>query len=145
MPDDDPMDVPRVIETMTRALRLQWRSTLQYSTMSATLTGPDGAALAELFREYAGAELADAARLTEKLVALGGTPPTDVPNLTMGSTSATSLAALADGDDETIAALHAVIEHSGQEPRSEALEHLLEHLILRKQQQVDLIRRALSD
>ena len=45
-------------------------------------------------------------------------------------------------EDEAIAALHAVIPHSGQEPRSEALEHLMEHLIMRKQNQVDWLRRA---
>ena len=35
-----------------------------------------------------------------------------------------------------------MIEHSGQEPRSEALEHLLEHLIMRKQQQADFLWHA---
>jgi len=35
-----------------------------------------------------------------------------------------------------------VIPHSGQEPRPEALEHLMEHLIMRKQNQVDWLRRA---
>ncbi|HVE64891.1 MAG TPA: ferritin-like domain-containing protein [Mycobacteriales bacterium] len=145
MADDDPMDVPGVIETMTKALRLQWRSTLQYSTVAATLTGVEGTALAERLQQYAVAELADSGRLVEKLVAVGGSPPTDVPKMSLGTPAKASLAALADADEETIAALHAVIEHSGQEPRSEALEHLIEHLILRKQAQVDLLRRALSD
>ena len=43
-----------------------------------------------------------------------------------------------------VAALHAVIPHSGQEPRSEALEHLLEHVIMRKQQQLDFLALALE-
>lgn len=38
---------------------------------------------------------------------------------------------------DTVSAVHAVIPHSGQEPRSEALQHLLEHTIMRKQQQSD--------
>lgn len=145
MAKDDPMDVPRVVETMTKALQLQWRSVVLYSAVAAGLTGPGGTGLAERLGQYASAELADAARLAEKLVALGGSLPTDVPRIPLGATPAKSLAALADADDEAIAGLHAVIEHSGQEPRSEALEHLLEHLILRKQQQVDLLRRALAD
>ena len=41
-----------------------------------------------------------------------------------------------------IAALHEVIPDSGQEPRSKLLEHLMEHLIMRKQNQVDWLRRA---
>ena len=51
---------------------------------------------------------------------------------------ASAVDALIDAEDETIAALHEVIPHSGQEPRSEALEHL----IMRKQNQVDRLRRA---
>jgi hypothetical protein len=51
---------------------------------------------------------------------------------------ASAVDALIDAEDETMAALHEVIPHSGQEPRSEALEHL----IMRKQNQVDWLRRA---
>ncbi len=49
---------------------------------------------------------------------------------------------LIDTECEALAALHAVIPHTGQEPRSEALEHLLEHVIMRKQEQVDTLLRA---
>ena len=144
MADDDPMDVPRVIETMTAALRLQWRSALHYAMASGALTGLDGQALGERFAQYAALELADAQRLVEKLVAVGGTPPRDVPQLPEAGDATTTLTALADAEEKAIAALHAIIEFSGQEPRSEALEHLIEHLILRKQQQVDLLRRVLA-
>jgi hypothetical protein len=42
--------------------------------------------------------------------------------------------------------LQAAIEPTGREGRSEALEHTLEHLIMRKQNQVDfLLPRAQSD
>ena len=51
---------------------------------------------------------------------------------------------LLEHEREVVAALHAVIEHSGQEPRSEALEHLLEHVIMRKQQQVDFLGLAID-
>ncbi|MDP9070518.1 MAG: hypothetical protein M3N68_04400 [Actinomycetota bacterium] len=49
---------------------------------------------------------------------------------------------LIDTECEALAALHAVIPHTGQEPRSEALEHLLEHVIMHKQEQVDTLLRA---
>lgn len=145
MPDDDPMDVPNVIKTMTAALRLQWRSALHYSLVSGTMAGLDGQGLGERFAEYAALELADAQRLVEKLVAVGGSPPCDVPALPESGGGAAAIRALADAEEETVAALHKVIEFSGQEPRSEALEHLIEHVIMRKQQQVDLLRRVLSD
>ena len=50
---------------------------------------------------------------------------------------------IARQEQEAIAALHAVTRPTGQEPRSEALEHLMEHLIMRKQAQVDLLLRVL--
>ena len=45
-------------------------------------------------------------------------------------------------EDEVTEALHAVIPHSGQEAASEALEHLMEHIIMRTQNQIDWLRRA---
>lgn len=45
-------------------------------------------------------------------------------------------------EEETIEALQAAIEPTGREGRSEALEHALEHLIMRKQNQVDFLVRA---
>ena len=38
--------------------------------------------------------------------------------------------------------LRAAIEPTGREGRSEALEHMLEHVIQRKQDQVDFLMRA---
>ena len=35
-----------------------------------------------------------------------------------------------------------MIPASGQEARSEALEHLLEHIIMRKQEQIDFLHRV---
>jgi hypothetical protein len=45
-------------------------------------------------------------------------------------------------ETEAVDALQAAIEPTGREGRSEALEHLLEHLIMRKQAQIDFLRRA---
>jgi hypothetical protein len=49
---------------------------------------------------------------------------------------------LVETEDEVTEALHAVIPRSGQEAASEALEHLMEHIIMRKQNQIDWLRRA---
>ena len=91
---------------------------------------------------FAQAELDDTRRIVEKIAALGGNPTTKVAKVTWATDPAKTIDALIESEDEAIAALHAVIPHSGQEPRSEALEHLMEHLIMRKQNQVDWLRRA---
>ena len=81
-------------------------------------------------------------RLVEKIAALGGDPTPKVAAVSWNVDPTKALDALIEAEDEAVAALHAVIPHSGQEPRSEALEHLMEHLIMRKQNQVDWLRRA---
>lgn len=49
---------------------------------------------------------------------------------------------LIECETDAVEALQAAIEPTGREGKSEALEHLLEHLILRKQTQIDFLRRA---
>jgi len=76
--------------------------------------------------------------------ALGGVSKVEVGVLEPAGEAADVLARLIEHEHEVVAALHAVIPHSGQEPRSEALEHLLEHVIIRKQQQTDYLSLALA-
>ena len=143
---DDKLDEAKVLRTMTEAVELQLRSAVELAYVAGTLTGMQWVVLGETLSRFATVELDGARRLIEKMVALGGRPPTTMrapspPPRTPGTT----VRVLVEHEEEALAALHAVIPHSGQEPRSEALEHLLEHLLLRKQSQVDTMRRALAD
>ena len=138
----DPMDIEKVIEYLNEALTLQHRSVLQFNLASGSMFGLEVQAVTADLWEFAQAELDDTRRLVEKIAALGGDPTTTVAKVSWNSDPAKIIDALIDDEDEAIAALHAVIPHSGQEPRSEALEHLMEHLIMRKQNQVDWLRRA---
>jgi len=138
----DPMDVEKVIECLNEALALQHRSVLQFNLASGSMFGLEVQAVTADLWEFAKAELDDTRRLVEKVAALGGDPTTKVAKVSWNSDPAKVIDALIDDEDEAVAALHAVIPHSGQEPRSEALEHLMEHLIMRKQNQVDWLRRA---
>ena len=139
----DPMDVDRVLECLNRALVLQQRSVLQFTLGAGTRVGLEYQAVGAELWLFARAELDDTKLLVEKITALGGDPTVEVGALSWDSDPGAAVDALIEAEDETIAALHAVIPHSGQEPRSEALEHLMEHLIMRKQNQVDFLRRAL--
>ncbi len=140
---DEEMDVDQVLALLNAALRLQHRSALQLSLAAGGMTGLAGQALAPRLAAAAADELADAGRLVEKIVALGGDPTYEVAPLAWHGDAVAMAGAVARQEEEAIAALHAVIPATGQEPRSEALEHLLEHLIMRKQQQVDLLARVL--
>ena len=138
----DPMDVERVLEALDRALVLQQRSVLQFTRGAGSMFGLEYQAVGGQLWLFARAELDDTKLLVEKITALGGDPTVEVGALSWSSEPAAAVDALIEAEDETIAALHDVIPYSGQEPRSEALEHLMEHLIMRKQNQVDWLRRA---
>jgi hypothetical protein len=138
------MDVPEVCARLAKAISLQIGSLTSITLLAGTVTGPAAASLKRTLREYAAAEVEDTVRLVEKLVALGGAPG---PYESVSPTSPHPVSALADfleREEALLAALHAVIEPSGQEPRSEALEHRVEHVLLRKQDQVDFLRLALE-
>lgn len=139
------MDVEDAIRLLSEALRAQYRSALLYAMAAGSVRGLDQIALADLCREWAAAELDDARRLVEKIVALGGQPTTEVAPLSWSDDAAEAGRILVSCEEETLEKLHAVIPATGQEPRSEALEHLMEHVILRKQEQLDRLLMALGD
>ncbi|HEX8102000.1 MAG TPA: ferritin-like domain-containing protein [Solirubrobacteraceae bacterium] len=140
--DSDAMDVKEVLHRLNEALALQNRSVLQYTHASASTFGLEFQGLTAEFWTFGRRELEDTKLLVEKIAALGGDPTTEVRDLTWSADPAEAIKTLIEAEDRTIACLHAVIPASGQEPRSEALEHLIEHIIMRKQNQVDWMRRA---
>ena len=142
MPDRDPMDEQAVIGALNEALALQHRSAIAYTVAAGSLTGFPFQPLALELGRFAREEVDDARHLVEKIVTLGGEPTTDVAGLGFHTDPADAIGALIDHETKTIEALQAVIPPSGQEGRSEALEHRMEHMIMRKQEQVDALIRA---
>jgi bacterioferritin (cytochrome b1) len=140
--DKEPMDTDAVIDGLRRALALQQRSALQFSVASAGLFGLEAQSLGETLWEWAQRELADVRVLVEKIVALGGEPTNEVAELSWTGDPQAAVERLVETESETIEALQDVIPSSGDDGRSEALEHTLEHLIMRKQSQVDHLLRA---
>jgi bacterioferritin (cytochrome b1) len=142
MADDDKMKVEKVRTLLNKAIPLQFRSAAMFTWAAGAATGIEGQALGTEFEQFGRLELEDARRLIEKLVALGGEPTTDVAGFEPFQASKTGIRKLMDAEEETLEALHAVIPETGQEPRSEALEHLMEHMLMRKQEQVDFLERV---
>lgn len=137
-----PMDVPAVLDELNRSVGLLYRSALQYTVMSASLFGLEYLALGGELRTYGEAELADARLVVEKIASLGGEPATEVAPFGWSGDPETAVALVIETEQEAIDALREVIPHSGTEGRSEALEHLIEHVILRKQNQLDFLFRT---
>ena len=142
MAADERMDVEEQIECLNRALRLQHRSVLLYSLTAGSVIGLEYQAHADKMREHSLSELEDATRLVEKVTALGGKPTTEVAPMTFSEDPAEALDKLIESEGETLEALQAAIEPTGREAASEAVEHRLEHMIMRKQEQRDTLARA---
>ena len=138
----DPLDVEGAVASLNRALALQFRSAIHFALASGSATGLEFAALAARYAEFAREELLDAARLVEKIVALEGEPTTDVAPLQWDADPVRMVDRLVETEGEAIEALQEVIPATGQEGRGEALEHRMEHMIMRKQEQIDSLIRA---
>ncbi len=145
MPDsEEKLDQKEAVTRLNAALEMQLRSSLQYSITAASLVGIEAQALGGRLTGFGDEELADARRLIEKIVSFGGEPTTKVAELRFEPKVKDAIGWLAECEEDAVEALQEAIEPTGREGRSEALEHLLEHLILRKQHQVDFLRRAIS-
>ncbi len=141
----DTMDVDNVHQSLDIAIHKQGESVLTMALMAGSLRGVEGAALKQSLRAFVLADLEDTYLLIEKMSALGGRPSMAAKQVSLPDDTAEAISALLDHEVDVVAALHAVIPHSGQEPRSEALEHLLEHIIMRKQQQIDYLWHSTNE
>lgn len=141
MPDDDKMNVASVINLLNDAIPLQLRSAALFTWAAGAAIGVEFQAIGKQFETYGHLELDDARRLIEKIVALGGEATTTVAPFEPVPSKA-GIDKIIDYENEALDALHRIIPETGQEARSEAMEHLLEHIIMRKQEQVDFLERA---
>jgi bacterioferritin (cytochrome b1) len=139
---EERLDVEAAISRLNDALELQYRSVNQYMLSSGSLFGFEFQALGDRLWEYAQAELEDARKLVEKVVALGGEPTTEVAALGWTGEPDAAVDHLIEAESEAVETLQKAIEPTGREGRSEALEHMLEHVIMRKQDQIDFLVRA---
>jgi bacterioferritin (cytochrome b1) len=139
---DDPMEVQEAIAGLNDALRLQFRSVVQFALAAGSTLGLAHAFVADRLADFARAELEDARRVAEKIVALGGSPGSAVASVPSTGDPESNLAALITSEEEAVDAFRRVIRRTGNLGPGEALEHLLEHLILRKQEQLDFLARA---
>ncbi|HEU4979924.1 MAG TPA: ferritin-like domain-containing protein [Solirubrobacterales bacterium] len=140
--EEEKLDVGEAISRLNDALKLQYRSASQYMLSSGSLFGFEFQALGDRLWEFAMAELDDGRRLVEKIVALGGEPVTEVAPLRWTGNPDDAVEWLVESEQDAVETLQAAIEPTGREGRSEALEHMLEHVIMRKQDQIDFLVRA---
>ncbi len=139
---DERMDVEDQVERLNAALRLQYRSAIQYTLTAGGLAGFQYQPLAGELARFGLEDLKDARRLAEKVTALGGEPTDEVAPPGFQRDPGAAVQLLVEMEGEALETLQAAIEPTGREAASEAIEHRLEHIIMRKQEQVDVLLRA---
>ena len=140
--DKDPLDTELALERLGTALPLQLRSAAAFTIAAGSMTGFQYLGMSDLLWRFAAADLEDARRLVEKIVTLGGRPADGVPAFELPAGGDGIVARLIEFETEAIEALQSTIPATGHTGDSEALEHRLEHTIMRKQEQVDTLLRA---
>ena len=143
MSPEETMDVEAQIECLNTALRLQHRSVLMYSV---TAGQRDRARVPGPRRQDARSTRSPSSRTPPGWSRRSPRSAASRPPMSRRSSfqadPAHALDQLVDCEGETLEALQAAIEPTGREAASEAVEHRLEHMIMRKQEQVDYLLRA---
>jgi hypothetical protein len=139
----DDIEMGKLGPVLEDVLRRQGRSVLQATLVAASLTGLGAQAVAQRLVTFAAAELEDFHRLVQKAHMLGVLPAL-VIDIPAAEGSENSLRQLIEDETAGLAALHGVIPLAGQRPESEALEHLVEHILYRKHEQLEFLQRAVG-
>ncbi len=142
--EKDPLERDAALRELNASLELEAHSALAYAIAAGSITGIEAQHFREDLYRFAVHGLEDLRKLVEKIVALGGEPSTKVAPVSFEGDTRKALEQLISRDEETLDALVEVIPHTGEEAEGEALEHLVEHLVLRRQEQIDFLRRALG-
>jgi bacterioferritin (cytochrome b1) len=140
--EQERLDAEEAIARLQAALRLQYRSALAYTLAAGSVVGFAYQHLGESLWGFATLDLADARRLVEKITTLGAEPTTEIAPLRFSASPTQLIDLLIEAEQEATEALQDCIAPTGREARSEALEHRMEHMIMRKQEQIDLLERV---
>lgn len=135
-------DPKALVASLNRALPLVARDALALAAAAGTLPGPEGVALGATLRDMAAANLRDVERLAARIASLGGTPAVAVEEPAVPKGLAASVKRLLTDGQATLEALVDAIPADADDAEGEATEHLLEHMVARKREDLELLQRA---
>jgi len=135
-------DASTLIKDLGRVLPLLARDAMAAAMAAGTLPGPEGIAMAPHLRAVAAEETRNVESVAARIASLGGSPTLGLEALEAPRTWRASLKWLAKMQRESIDALVEAIPADADDAEGEATEHLLEHLISRKRDAVEILLRA---
>ena len=139
----EPTDTETLIRDLSKALPLLVRDATAAAVAAGTIPGPEGVALAQRLREIAASELEDLEHLAARIASLGGSPSVTMKKLEPPESAGGTLEWLAAMQREANDAVVGAIPADADDAEGEATEHLLEHIVARKRDVIELLERAL--
>lgn len=136
-------DASTLIDDLNKALPLVARDAVAAGIAAGAIPGPEGVALAPHLRQTAADETRDLERLAARLASLGGRPAVDIGAIKASGTWRTIVKSLLAMQREALDAVVAAIPADADDAEGEATEHLLEHVVARKRDAIELLERAL--
>ena len=139
----EPTDPQELSSNLMKAVQLLARDAVATAVAAGTMPGADGVALAPRLREIAAAELADVERVATRVVSLGGSPSVTLKKLDPPKEAGRTLEWLAGMQREANDAVVDAIPADDDDAEGEATEHLLEHVVARKRDVIELLECAM--
>ena len=136
-------DTPQLIKDLNEVLPLLARDAAAAAIAAGTLPGPVGLALASRLREVAADEMRDVEGVSARIASLGGTPVVALDSLERPDKWRAAVEWLVAMQRESLEAVVGAIPADADDMEGEATEHLLEHLIARKRDVIEVLERAL--
>ena len=138
----EPTDTAALIADLDKAMQLVVRDAVASAIAAGAMPGVTGIALAPQLTEIAAAELADASRMAGRMASLGGSPSVTLKKLAPPAKAQAMLTWLADMQCQANDAVVGAIPADADDAEGEATEHLLEHIVARKRDVIELLDRA---
>ena len=136
----DPKQLANKLET---ALSLVARDALAAAVAAGSLAGSEGIALSAHLRGIADNEFRDLERLAARIASLGGSPSLKVGPIKSFKDWRAAVRSLVAMQREALEAVVDAIPADADDAEGEATEHLLEHIVSRKRDAIELLERAL--
>ena len=135
-------DTKTLIKQLNLALPLLARDALACAMAAGAMPGIEGVALGRLLGEIAAAELTDVERVAARIASLGGSPSVQLSKIDPPKGAVATLKSLAAMQREANDAVVAAIPADADDAEGEATEHLLEHIVARKRDVIEMLERA---
>ena len=128
---------------LAKLLPLLARDATAAAVVAGTLPGAEGVALSGFLRDVAADELRDLERIAARIASLGGSPNLTGKRLVPPMKFGPAVKGLVAMQRETLDAIVDAIPADADDAEGEASEHLLEHMVSRKRDVIEVLERAL--